>query len=138
MAPPHQHDDPRMFGSDDPNTPPCVVPKGNYPDAGQFGSGDPNLGAGQSSLDQHGCEKDTTMLDVEGLQGPGDTSTPNQVDEPMHDAHAEIGLGQGPDPEPLQEKVADVVEEGAGERGGAAQTMEPSTASRHDQGEVIH
>ena len=44
------------------------------------------------------------MLDVESLQGPIDTSTPNQVDEPMHDAHAEIGLGQGPNAEPLQER----------------------------------
>ena len=78
------------------------------------------------------------MLDVEGLQGPGDTSTPNQIDEPMHDAHAEIGLGQGPDAEPLQEKVPDAGREGGGERGGAAGAVEASTSSRHDQGEVIH
>ena len=138
MAPPHQQDDPMMFGSSDPNTPQPVVPKEDYPDAGQFGSGDPNPVEAQSSLDQHGCQKDTAMLDVEGLQGPGDTSTPKQVDETMHDAHVEIGLGQGPDPEPLQEKVADVVEEGGGERGGAAGTVEASMASRHDQGEVMY
>ena len=78
------------------------------------------------------------MSDVEGLQRPGDTSTPNQIDEPMHDAHAEIGLGQGPDAEPLQEKVPDIVGEGGGERGGVAGTVEASTASRHDQGEVMH
>ena len=127
-----------MFGSTDPNPPSTVVPQGTSPDAGQFGSGDPNPGAAQSALEEHGSQRDTTMLDVEGLQGPGDTSTPNQVDEPMHDAHAEIGLGQGPDAEPLQEKVPDIVGEGGGERGGAAGTVEASEASRHDQGEVMH
>jgi hypothetical protein len=52
----------------------------------------------------------------------------------MHDAYGEVGLRQGPDVEPLQGKVADVVDEGAGDRGGAAKA---STTSRHDQGEVI-
>jgi len=52
----------------------------------------------------------------------------------MHNAYVEVGLRQGPDPEPLQEIVAEAVGEGAGDRGGAA---EASTASRHDQGEVI-
>ena len=138
MAPPHQQDDPRMFGSTDPNPPSTVVPQGTSPDAGQFGSADPNPGAAQSALEEHGSQGDTAMLDVEGLQGPGDTSTPNQIDEPMHDAHAEIGLGQGPDAEPLQEKVPDAGREGGGERGGAAGAVEASTSSRHDQGEVIH
>ena len=79
------------------------------------------------------------MLDVEGPQGPGDTSTPNPVDEPMHDAHAEVGLGQRPDSQPLQEQVAaDVVIGGGGDRGGAAHAVTASTASRHDQGEVMH
>jgi hypothetical protein len=138
MAPPHQPDDPRMFGSTDPNPPSTVVPQGASPDAGQFGSPDPNPGAAQSSLDELVSQRDTTMLDVEGLQGPGDTSTPNQIDEPMHDAYAEIGLGQGPDAQPLQDKVPDVGGEGGGERGGAPGTVEASTSSRHDQGEVTH
>ena len=123
-----------MFGSTDPNPPSTVVPQGASPDAW---SGDPNPGAAQSSLDVHGSQRDTMMLDVEGLQGPGVTSTPNQIDEPMHDANAEIGLGQGLDVEPLQEKVLDVGEEGGDERGGAAGTVEASTSSRHDQGKVI-
>ena len=63
------------------------------------------------------------MLDVEGPQGPGDTSTPNPVDEPMHDAHAEVGLGQRPDSQPLQEQVllqssAAAVKRWASARGG--------------------
>ena len=58
------------------------------------------------------------MLNVEGMQGPGNTSTPNQVNEPMHDAHVKVGLGQGHDTKPLQEKVFDVVKEGGGERSG--------------------
>ena len=72
------------------------------------------------------------MLDVEGLQGPGDTSTPNQIDEPMHDAHGEVGLGQELDIEPLQVKVDDIIGEGDGERGGATEIVEASVASRHD------
>ena len=56
----------------------------------------------------------------------------------MCDAHAEVGLGQGLDTEPLLEKVVDIIEEGGGERGGAAETVEASMASRHDQGEVIY
>ena len=55
----------------------------------------------------------------------------------MHDAHGEVGLGQGADIEPLQEKAADVVGEGTRERGDTAVALEPSTTSRHDQGEVI-
>ena len=118
MAPPHQHDDPMMFGSSDPKPPSTVVPQGTSPNVGQFRSGDPNPIAAQSSFDQHGSQRDTTMLDVEGLQGPSDSSIPNQIDEPMHDAHAKIGLGQGPDAVPLQEKVLNVVGECGGERGG--------------------
>lgn len=53
---------------------------------------------------------------------------------PFHNAYRELGLRQGPDTEPLQEKVADIVGEGAGDRGRAA---EASTTSRHDPGEVI-
>ena len=67
MPPPHQHDDPRMFGL-----------------------ADPNPMAGLESVD-------VTMVDVESQQGPGDTSHPNQVNEPMHDAHAEVDLRQRPD-----------------------------------------
>jgi hypothetical protein len=49
----------------------------------------------------------------------------------MHDAHGEVGLGQGPDIEPLQEKVVDVVGEGGDERGGVTETVEASTVPRH-------
>ena len=79
------------------------------------------------------------MLDVEGSQRPGNTSIPNPIDEPMHDAHAEVGLGERPDKRPLQEQVAaDVTGGGSGEKGGPAHAVEPSTDSRHDQGEVMH
>ena len=44
---------------------------------------------------------DKPMLDFKGPQGLGDTSTPNLVDDPMHDAHAEVGLEQRPDNQPL-------------------------------------
>lgn len=36
------------------------------------------------------------MSVIEGLQGHGNTSTPNLVDDPMYDVHAEGGLRQGP------------------------------------------
>jgi hypothetical protein len=38
---------------------------------------------------------DNMDLDVEGMQGPGDTFNPNPIDEPMHDGHAEIGWDKG-------------------------------------------
>ena len=79
------------------------------------------------------------MVDVEGPQGPGDTSTPSPDDDAMHDVHAEVGLGQRADGEPLQEQVAaDVAGEGLGGRGRSAEPLEAETASRRDQGEVIH
>ena len=79
------------------------------------------------------------MVDVEGPQGPGDTSTPNPVDEPMHDVHAEVGLGQRPDSQPLHEQVAaEVKREDCGDSGGLAQEVLPSTAARQDQGEVMY
>ena len=138
MPPPHQRDDPHMFGSSDPNPPPLTVRQGQSHDAGEFGSSDPNPVAAQSSMDQHGSERDTPMPDVEGPQGPGETSTPIPIDEPMHDAHAEVGLGEGPDTERLQERGADLVGEGGGEREGPAEAVEASMASKRDQGEVIH
>lgn len=49
------------------------------------------------------------MLDVEGLQRRTDISIPNQINEPMHDAHEEVGLNQGHDIEPLQEQVANLI-----------------------------
>lgn len=132
LPPPHQRDDPHMFGSSDPNPPGVPAPPGVSPHTGGFGSNDPNPVAAPPAPDQPGV--DTPMLDVEGHPGPGETPTPNPIDEHMHNAYVEVGLRQGPDPEPLQEIVAEAVGEGAGDRGGAA---EASTASRHDQGEVI-
>ena len=93
----------------------------------------------QASLLQHSSEGDTLILDIEGPQGPSDISIPNPIDEPMHDAHAEVGLGQKPNKWPLQEQVAaDVTGRGGGKRGRPAYAVEPSTASKHDQGEVMH
>ena len=65
--------------------------------AKEFGSADPNLVLITAALDQHESQKESPMLDVEGLQRLGDTSSPNPVDEPMHDAHAEVGIRQAPD-----------------------------------------
>ena len=76
MPPPHQQDDPRMFGSADPN--PTAAP---------------------SSVDD-------AMVEAEGQQRPGDTSTPNPVDDPMHDAREETGLVQRPESQSLNEQVA--------------------------------
>lgn len=78
------------------------------------------------------------MLDVEDPQGRGDTSIPNPINEPVHDAHADVRLGQGPNIERLHERGADLVREGGDERGGPTKMVEASMASRHDQGEVIH
>ena len=79
------------------------------------------------------------MVDVEGPQEPSDISTRTPIDEPMHDAQAEVGFGQRPDSEPLQEQVvADVTGVGVGWRRGPAELVEASTASRRNQGEVIH
>ena len=50
-----------------------------------FGSADPSPTAAPELVDE-------TMVEVERQQRPGDTSTLNPVDEPMHDAHAEAGL----------------------------------------------
>ena len=124
-----------MFGSSDPNTPAPSVPQGHSPIAGEFGSTDPNPVPANSPLDQHEYQKDSPMPNVEGLQGPGDTSYPNPVDESMHDAHAEVGLGQKLDTEPLQVRGVDLVGEGNGKRGGPTEMVE---ASKYDQGEVIH
>ena len=162
MAPHHQQDDPHMFGSSDPNTPtPAVqhsvalearefgsadpnppvpaLPGSSSPQTGEFGSTDPNPVAAQDSLPPHSSEGDTVMLESQGPQGPGDTSIPNPIHEPLHDEHAEVGLGQRPDKRHLQEQVAADLGGGVGgERGGPAQAVEPSTASRHDRGEVMH
>lgn len=132
MPPPHQLDDPRLFGSADPNLAGPSEPRGPPADRGQFGSADPNATTARS-------DEDNPMVDVEGPQGPGDTSTPSPDDDAMHDVHAEVGLGQRADGEPLQEQVAaDVAGEGLGGRGQSAEPLEAETASRRDQGEVIH
>lgn len=63
---------------------------------------------------------------------PGYTFTPNPIDEPIHDAHAEIGFGQRPNTEPLLKYVSNLVGDGGGMRGGAAETMKASTVLKHD------
>ena len=77
------------------------------------------------------------MLDVEGPQGHDDTSTPNQIDEPMHDAHAEVGLGQSLDFEPLQSKLLTSSKKSGCERW-VKEPVEHSTPSRLDRVEVIY
>jgi hypothetical protein len=119
-----------MFGSADPNT--ASAGQREPSEAGGFGSANPNPVLAQSRDDE-------AMPDVEGPQGPGDTSTPNPVDEPMHVEHAEVGSGQRPDNQPLQEQVvADVAESIGADLGGAVRALKTSEASRHDQGEVMH
>lgn len=79
------------------------------------------------------------MVEAEGLQGPGDTSTPNPVDESMHEPHAEAVLDQRPDSQPLIEQVvSEPIEEEAGDRGAPEQSEAPSAAPVQDQGEVMH
>ena len=97
-VPPHQQDDPHMFGSSDPNPPAAALPQGASHEMKEFGSANPNLVEGSTG-------EDAVMMDVEGLQGPGDTSISTPIDEPMHDAHAEVKLGQRPDIQPLNEHV---------------------------------
>jgi len=132
MPPPHQQDDPRMFGTSSSNTPAPVVTLSVAPETREFGSTDPNLVETHPTVDEE-------MVEVEGPQGPGDTSAPNPVDEPMHDAHAEVGLGQRPDSQPLHEQVAaEGQREDGGDKGGAVHEVEASTSPRQDQGEVMH
>ena len=131
LSPSHQQDDPSMFRSGDPNPPPPPGSVDKHDAAGQFGSSDPNSSSPQVAQDVH-------MVDAEGPQGLGDASTPNPVDDPMHDAHAEAGLGQGPDTTPVQEQVVDRGGGGDQDGGQAGETAEASAASRHDQDEVIH
>ena len=129
-SPPHQQDDPTMFGSTDPNMPAATGPQGASQDGREFGSADPNL------ADTAGGDVE---MEVEGTQGPGDTSIPNLIDEPMHDPHAEVGLGQRPDIQPLNEQVAaEVMQEDNSGRGVPAEEVAPSTSPGQDQGEVMH
>jgi hypothetical protein len=140
-APVQQVDDPTIWRvpgastslAPPPLRPPILVPPHHQrDDPHMFGSADPNPVLAQTRDDE-------AMPNVEGPQGPGDTSTPNPVDEPMHDEHAEVGLGQRPDNQPLQEQVAaDVAESVGADQGGAARALKTSEASRHDQGEVMH
>ena len=69
----------------------------------------------------------------------GDTSIPNPIDEPMHDAHVEVGLGQRPDIQPLNEQVvAEDEQENNNDKGGPAEEVAPSTTPKQDKGEVMH
>lgn len=49
----------------------------------------------KAQVSTHGDRMD---VNVEGPKRPSDASFPKQVDEPMHDSHAEIGVGQSHDP----------------------------------------
>ena len=121
-SPPHQQDDPTMFGSTNPNLLAAVRPQGASQESREFGSADPNL------ADTAG---DDVEMEVEGTQGPGDTSIPNLIEEPMHDLHAEVGLGQRPDIQPLNEHVAaEVMQEDNSGRGVIAEEVAPSMSPR--------
>lgn len=49
--------------------------------------------------EEHATTSDDDMdLDVESPQRPGDISNSKSIVQSMHDVHAEIGLGQGPNP----------------------------------------
>ena len=63
----------------------------------QFGSPDPNQPPPVGIQEQHQDASYAWMIDVEGPQGLGDIFTPNLIDDRMHYAHAEVGLGQGLD-----------------------------------------
>ena len=80
---------------------------------------------------------DRMDVDAEGPQGSGDASTPHTVDEPMHDAHAETGVGLRPDPHPVQEQGAVSGAVPAPEGVVKPPAAEASVASRHDRDEVI-
>jgi hypothetical protein len=112
---------------------------------GQFRAADrnePSQGAGPSEARPSDEGKEPTLgermdIDAEGPQGPGDASNPPPVDEPMHDAHAETGVGLRPDPHPVQEQG---VVSGAGpaaEVGDKVHSAEASASSKHDRDEVI-
>ena len=46
--------------------------------------------------EQHRGAREAEILDVrESLQWLGDNSTPNLIDDPIHDVHTEVGLRQG-------------------------------------------
>ena len=132
QSPAHQQDDLALFGSADPNPPAPAVPQTLSLEAREFGSADPNLVGASTS-------RDDAMVEAEGSQGPGDASTLNPIDEPMHDGHAEVGLSQRPDTQPLDEQVvAEVKQDYSGDIGGPAQEVALSTSPRPDQGEVMH
>lgn len=82
------------------------------------------------------CDEDMD-LDVESPQGPSDIFTPKPIDEPMHDAHAEIGLGQGVDTQFVQKQVVDNVGEGGVECVGKVPIVEVCAAIRHDPDNII-
>ena len=85
--------------------------------AGEFGSDDLNPNVAQSPASLHGCQ-DTTMVDFEGSQRPSDDYIPNPINEPIHDAHVDVELGQGYDTHPLQEQVVHLVRKRWGSRDG--------------------
>ena len=131
-APTHQQDNPHIFGPSGSNMPTHVVPLSVSPETRQFGSVAPNLLEAQPA-------DDINMVDVESPQEPGDTSTPNPVDEPMRDADAEVGLGQRLDNQPLHEQVAaEVKREDCGDSGRPTQGVLPSMVARLDQGEIMY
>ena len=76
-------------------------------------------------------------LDVEGLQGPSDTYNSKLVNEQMHDVHVEVGVGQGHDPQHVQELVVVSIGEGGVDCFIKAVTLEAYATVGHDQYKVI-
>lgn len=74
------------------------------------------------------------MVDVESPQRPGDTSIPNLVNDPMHDEHAEIGLGHGPNTHHVHEQVVECIGKGCD----PIDQVEAFAIARHDHDKVIH
>lgn len=70
-------------------------------------------------------------VDAESPQRPRDASTLTPIDEPMQDAHGEIGLGQTHDPQYVQKQVVGSTAGPSAVCVGKAPIVEAST-SRHD------
>ena len=77
------------------------------------------------------------MIDIEGVQGHGDTSTSNLVDDPKHDARIEVGLGQGLILNLCKNMHVECVCEGDGATN-QAEEVEGFASTKHDWDEVIH
>ena len=65
MAPPHQQDDPNVFGLTDPNPPSTVVPKAPPPMQDSLNRATQTPLQLSPPLTTHGSQRNTTMLDID-------------------------------------------------------------------------